>query len=446
MSPLTNPLVTEAPTTTKGEIPKIITGETIKPKLIEVSLLIDHPDNVKLNPPEDNEEEYQHLKEQIKRQWIENRKHGNDYGNTDAITVYKNNNMIEAGHYRTRAHRELGIRYIKFEWADRLYDPNADSLTHFENLESSNSSAKRNESKPNRAVKKWELYKKYYYERHGEYPTAKSKEFKDFCDKRQIQYAHMSKYLKYNIFDKNNKTDILDQVTNGKMSMTKADSAMKEDVPKGEYDPNRHNFFETLKNNPKILEFAIDQTKDQMKHYVDYEYDGIKILLDDNVGTEMSQLTGLLSNVFNSAIVHAFRKSGLPKLSDCVTPRKQQKYFDAQFPSLSKIGFLLERLEVKAGRYGKSIADTKVTGGAGGFGVKPHEYFILVHDNDFKQMFIMLATLEAKDWKGQGKVTTLDLGTWWEKYKDQTDKYMFILGKIRKSNKTPQIVFEDFLA
>ena len=256
----------------------------------------------------------------------------------------------------------------------------------------------------------------------------------------------MSKYLKYSFFDKEHGTDILDKVTNKDMSIHQADAVMKEDIPKGDYDPNRHNFFKTLKDNPKILKFAIDQTKDNMQNLVDYEYDGIKILLDDNVGTEMSQLTGLLSNIYNSAIVHAFRKSGLSKVSDCVTPRKQQKYYDAQFPSLSKPGFLSERLEVKAGRYGQSISDTKVTGGAGGFGVKEHEYFILIHDNDFKQMFIMLATLEATDWKGKGKTTTLDLGNWWEKYKNQPDKYMFILGKIRNSNKTPQIVFEDFLA
>jgi len=90
MTPLTNPLVTEAPTTTKGEIPKIITGETVEPNLIEVSLLKDHPKNAELNPPEDNEEEYQHLKTSIKRQWIANSKRGYDYGNTDAITIYRN--------------------------------------------------------------------------------------------------------------------------------------------------------------------------------------------------------------------------------------------------------------------------------------------------------------------------------------------------------------------
>ena len=47
-----------------------------------------------------------------------------------------------------------------------------------------------------------------------------------------------------------------------------------------------------------------------------------------------------------------------------------QNYFDAQFPSLCKPGFLDERLEVKAGMYGNSITDTSVKGGAGGFGLE----------------------------------------------------------------------------
>ena len=58
--------------------------------LIEVDKLIDHPKNAELNPPEDNEEEYQRLKKDIKQQWMANSKKGHEYGNTDAITVYRN--------------------------------------------------------------------------------------------------------------------------------------------------------------------------------------------------------------------------------------------------------------------------------------------------------------------------------------------------------------------
>ena len=116
--------------------------------LIEVALLIDHPKNAELNPPEDNEEEYQNLKDDIERQWIANSKKNLHYGNTDAITVYRNMQgkfyLLRAGHYRTRAHRELGIPYIKFEWSDEDYDANQDDLTQFHNLEDSNSAAKRN--------------------------------------------------------------------------------------------------------------------------------------------------------------------------------------------------------------------------------------------------------------------------------------------------------------
>jgi len=419
--------------------------ELIKPdNCIEVSLLIDHPKNAELNPPEDNEEEYQNLKKDIERQWIANRKKGLEYGNTDAITVYRNNNMIRAGHYRTRAHRELGIPKIKAEYSDEDYDPNQDDLTQFHNLEDSNSAAKRNESLPSRAVKKYHILNNAFYVRHKKYLTGKCAEYKDFCDKRHIQHSYMRVYLNIYDFDKDNGTNLLEQVSKKDISLNQAKAAMKDKLPQGKYDENRRNFFKDLKDNPQIMEFAIDQTKKHMKHYFDFAYNGRKVLLDKSIGTETNHITGMLSNAFNSAAVHAFQKSGIPEFADCTTPQNQQQYFDMQFPSLFKPGFLITRIEVKAGAFGKDIYDTKVYGGAGGFGVKPHEYFILIHDNNFKSMFIMMCTLDASDWKGSKKKTTLSLSTWWDKYKDQPDKYVFILGSIRDSNKAPQIVFEDF--
>ena len=445
MSPLaeTNPL--KSLRTTSGELPKMIHPTMdYEPKLILVSELIDHPDNIVLNPPEHNVEEYKHLKADIKRQWIVNNKKGFDYGNTDAITVYRNNKMIKAGHYRTRAHKELGIPYIKFEWADHPYDENADALQQFNDLESSNSAAKRNESLATRAIHKYHIFNDAYYQRYKEYLGPKFPEYKEFCDKRQIQYVQMRDYLKIDKFDKDNNTTILKEFAAGEHSLNQALNLIKEEVPKGQYDENRRNFFEDLKNNPQIMKFAIDQTKKHMKHHIDFAYNDRKVLLDKSIGTETNHITGMLSNAFNSAAVHAFQESGIPEFADCTTPQNQQQYFDMQFPSLFKPGFLITRIEVKAGAFGKDIYDTIVYGGAGGFGVKPHEYFILIHDNNFKRMFIMMCTLDASDWKGNKKKTEMKLSTWWEKYKNQPEKFMFILGKIRDGNKSPQIEFESF--
>ncbi len=423
--------------------------ELIKPdNCIEVSLLIDHPKNAELNPPEDNEEEYQNLKEDIRRQWIANSKKGLEYGNTDAITVYKNKQgkfyLLRAGHYRTRAHRELGIPFIKFEWSDEDYDPNEDDFTQFHNLEDSNSAAKRNESQPLRVVHKYNIFNDAYYKKFKRYLKASDTEYKNFCDKRHIQHKDMRKFLNVSDFDNANGTDLLKQISDGDISLGQAETQMKADIPKGKYDENRRNFYKDLKDNPQIMEFAIDQTKKHMKHYFDFSYNGRKVLLDKSIGTETNHITGMLSNAFNSAAVHAFQESGLPEFADCTTPQNQQNYFDMSFPSLCKPGYLIERIEVKAGAFGKDITDTLVYGGAGGFGVKPHEYFILIHDNNFKSMFIMMCTLDASDWKGRQNKTTLSLSTWWDKYKDSPEKYEFIMGSVRDSNKTPQIVFEDF--
>ena len=78
--------------------------------------------------------------------------------------------------------------------------------------------------------------------------------------------------------------------------------------------------------------------------------------------------------------------------------------------------------------------------------MKDHEYFILIWDDNFKKIFVMMCTLDGTDWKGEGKNTILKIGTWWEKYKDQKDKYVFLCGSIRNSNAGAQIEFEDFVA
>ena len=419
--------------------------------LIEVDKLIDHPKNAELNPPEDNEEEYQRLKKDIKQQWMANSKKGHEYGNTDAITVYRNKQgnfwMIQAGHYRTRAHRELGIPFIKFELSTGDYDPNADDLTQFHDLEDSNSAAKRNEKKESRVVHKFNLLNEAFYKKNKMYLKPSDTEYKNFCDKRHIQYRDMRKLRNVFEFDIANNTDLLKQISDGDISLGQAETQMKADIPKGKEDPNRRNFYKDLKDNPQIIERTIEHTSDMMNYYFNYEFKGSpgrKVLLDKSIGTETNHITGMLSNAFNSAAVESFQESGVPEFADCTTPQNQQNYFDMSFPSLCKPGYLKERIEVKAGAFGKDIFDTKVYGGAGGFGVKPHEYFILIHDNNFKSMFIMMCTLDSTDWIGNQKDTTLSLSTWWAKYKDSPEKYEFIMGSVRDSNKTPQIVFEDF--
>ena len=381
-----------------------------------------------------------------------NSKKGHEYGNTDAITVYRNKQgnfwMIQAGHYRTRAHRELGIPFIKFELSTGDYDPNADDLTQFHDLEDSNSAAKRNEKKESRVVHKFNLLNEAFYKKNKMYLKPSDTEYKNFCDKRHIQYRDMRKLRNVFEFDIANNTDLLKQISDGDISLGQAETQMKADIPKGKEDPNRRNFYKDLKDNPQIIERTIEHTSDMMNYYFNYEFKGSpgrKVLLDKSIGTETNHITGMLSNAFNSAAVESFQESGVPEFADCTTPQNQQNYFDMSFPSLCKPGYLKERIEVKAGAFGKDIFDTKVYGGAGGFGVKPHEYFILIHDNNFKSMFIMMCTLDATDWKGNKKKTTLSLSTWWNKYKDQPDKYVFLLGSIRDSNKTPQVVFEDFL-
>jgi len=419
---------------------------------IEVDKLIDHPKNAELNPPEDNEEEYQRLKKDIRQQWMANSKKGHNYGNTDAITVYRNKQgnfwMIQAGHYRTRAHRELGIPFIKFEYSTEDYDPNEDDLKQFHDLEDSNSAAKRDETKESRVIHKYNLLNNAFYKRNGRYLDATDVEYKNFCDKRHIQYKDMKRLRNVSEFDIANNTDLLKQISDGDISLGQAETEMKADVPKGKYDDNRRNFYQDLKDNPQIIERTIEHASQHMNDYFNFSYKSNpdrKVLLDKTIGTETNHITGMLSNAFNSAAVEGFQESGVQELADCTTPQNQQNYFDMSFPSLCKPGYLKERIEVKAGAFGKDITDTQVYGGAGGFGVRAHEYFILIHDNNFKSMFIMMCTLDAKDWKGNSKKTTLSLSTWWDKYKDQPDKYVFLLGSIRDSNKTPQVVFEDFL-
>ena len=338
-----------------------------RPSLIAVDELIPDPDNIKLNPPEEHQEEYERLKNEIQEEHLKNQKLGYDYGNYESIVVCPHTKRIRSGHYRTRAHKELGIPKIKFEWAIKPYDENASPVQKFEDLEDYNSSAKRDETRCTTAVRKYKLFANAYFETYGEYLSPRNHKFKEFCDKRHIQYSHMTSYLKIDEHDIKYNTDYLKQIANKKLSLTKAKQEIKKPKPKGKYDPNRRNFYKDLKDNPDILKFAMNQTKKHMKYIFDFEYDGIKVVQDKNIGTETNHITGMLSNIFNSAIVHAFRKSNVDDLKGAVVPQGRQNYFDVQFPDISKLGYLMERIEVKAGAFGKSINQTKVYGGAGGF-------------------------------------------------------------------------------
>ena len=181
-----------------------------------------------------------------------------------------------------------------------------------------------------------------------------------------------------------------------------------------------------------------------MKHHFAFTYKGTKVLTDNNIGWEGNHLTGILSNTFNSAAVNAFRNSGIAKVEECYSPQGEQAYFDVQFPSLSKTGYHFVRIEVKAAAFGRSANDTTVYGGLGATkgDFQPHEYFIIIHDNNFKSMFVMIATLSNDDWSSKGKNTIMTIGNWWQKHKDMGD-YRFLKGKIRGSNKGVQIIFED---
>ena len=173
MSPLTETNPLKSLRTTDGILPAMLTGRRHSANLISTEELKQYPWNEKLNPLKEHKEEFENLKRDMEDRYQKNLKEGKSYGNYEAVIVCPKTKYLFSGNYRQLAAIELGIPYLKFEWSDVEYNPDLSEEQHFHLLEDFNSSAKRDETKPTTAVRKWKLLQDSHYAQYGKYYTNK---------------------------------------------------------------------------------------------------------------------------------------------------------------------------------------------------------------------------------------------------------------------------------
>jgi hypothetical protein len=301
-------------------------------------------------------------------------------------------------------------------------------------LEKFNKDGKRDEYEITTLVHNYNQQNKAFEKKYG----------REFNNKERNQFATDSRFdktkFKNIIFLNANHPSIYKQFIDGKITLPKAMRLSGKVKPTKKYNPDRHNFFDTLNKYPKIGLVMTTKGKQLINEFRNL---GNGIIFDDDMGWETNQITSPLSNIWMSAAVYAFNSVKQPDLK-CVTPRKRQGYADIHFENLTKKfseDYLSERIEVKVGAWQGNASSTVVYGGMGSVNVTPHEYIIGIHNDELKKHFLMITTLDKDDWKTDGKDSnaTMSLSSWFRRYYDQKDKYRILLGDIFKGNKSVEV-------
>ena len=402
-------------------------------QIMKVRDLKPHPLNVKLNPIEKNEEERKDLAkrfaEHFKQEGIPNH---------NPILICPVTNTIWSGHNRYFTALEEGYEEVQIAYTTKVYDPNEPEEDQMYYLEQHNADGKRDEGKPSVILRKWHAMEEAHTAEDNKYRinTPYTDYFKDFALSRKVTPKSFKQLL---VIEEYNASWIED-IESGKISsIQKAYDMTKGKEPDDKENPNRHNFIKTLDENPQIAKDIVENTIKVMKDFKSISIGNKPMLFGDDISWETNALSAVLSHTVMSVTADAFKESKIPLVEDCITPGgldKKQGYADVQFPGLNKDGFQRERIEVKAANAGATCASTNISSGLGATKIHPHEYLIVVWDDDFKRLFIMITTLTKEDWSGSGDgEKRMSIKTWHKNHYHNKNEYRFLIGEIYEDQK-----------
>ncbi len=392
-----------------------------------------HPLNVKLNPIEKNEEERKDLAKRFAEHFEQE-----GIPNHNPILICPETNTIWSGHNRYFTADEEGYDEVQIAYTTKKYDPNEPEEDQMYYLEQHNADGKRDEGKPSVILRKWHAMKEAHTDEDNKYRinAPYSDFFKDFAHSRKVTPKEFKQLL---VVEEYNPVWIEDIETKKISSIQKAYDMTKAKEPDDKENPNRHNFIKTLDENPKIKQDIVNNTIKVLKDFKSISIGNKPMLFGDDISWETNALSAILSHTVMSATADAFKECKIPLVEDCITPgglNKKQGYADVQFPSLNKDGFQKERIEVKAANAGATCASTNISSGLGATKIHPHEYMIVVWDNDFKRLFIMITTLTKEDWgSGSEGEKIMSMKTWHKNHYHNKDEYRFLIGEIYEDQK-----------
>ena len=201
-----------------------------------------------------------------------------------------------------------------------------------------------------------------------------------------------------------------------KKTLNQVYTSVKTSKPKKPINPNRHDFFKDLRDDPRIALYGVYNGIKAVKSYVEEKMlsmngELVNVVFDDEIGEERHLFSGVVSNKFMTSFAKAFKDSGL--VGAVQTPIKRMGDPDIQFPDLSDPKFEKEVIEQKASedRQGSGI---RIYGGERATTINPHEYIFVFWADNFKQLAIVMCTMTGDDWnksddsKSKDCYTTID--------------------------------------
>tara|TARA_R100001460_G_scaffold34877_1_gene67525 strand:+ start:997 stop:2241 length:1245 start_codon:yes stop_codon:yes gene_type:complete len=404
--------------------------------LVDVKDLKAHPLNEKLYPFKEHKNTIDLLSKKLYTEYK-----ATGIPNHTPLDVCPETGTVNSGHFRWYSSQDMKdekgnkVEITKLKAVPgRVFNPDYVEYDEMKFLEKFNKDGKRDEYEITTLVHNYNQQNKAFEKKYG----------REFNNKERNQFATDSRFdktkFKNIIFLNANHPSIYKQFIDGKITLPKAMRLSGKVKPTKKYNPDRHNFFDTLNKYPKIGLVMTTKGKQLINEFRNL---GNGIIFDDDMGWETNQITSPLSNIWMSAAVYAFNSVKQPDLK-CVTPRKRQGYADIHFENLTKKfseDYLSERIEVKVGAWQGNASSTVVYGGMGSVNVTPHEYIIGIHNDELKKHFLMITTLDKDDWKTDGKDSnaTMSLSSWFRRYYDQKDKYRILLGDIFKGNKSVEV-------
>lgn len=364
------------------------------------------------------------------------------------------NGVVFSGHRRRRALILLGWTHTDFTQCVDTYNPNGSKVKELEKLEKYNDDKfhERDESLYMIACRKYAVKNKYMLEERNRKLSAGERD--RFAVKSNIVPKNFQKAIKIYEGYENKKgewfdprQDLLEQVDDRTDTMTlgKAlDIIMKN--PKGDdkYDPNRHNWIQELSSDTSkksIIEKAMLGINHSLNnvYYSPILKRHINFVTDKQHGEEENFISTDISNKFQFAVSTTLEELGFDGVH---TSKQEAGLEDVRIDGLTKEGYLPERIEIKCTKFKGHGSSTQVKGGIGASAIKPHEFLIVVHDNDYKDYMVLLTTLTKDDWKPRGSERYVSMHKWYENHFDNPEDYVFIAGTLKKQGGVVNVITE----
>lgn len=370
-----------------------------------ISELTDHPLNdIIYDKPNDN-------RDKLRASLIKS-KNKTGIANKESCKIDPNG-VIYSGHRRKWASEEdeTGVLgYLKCEYIEHTFDPESLNDPTLEQKEA-DLLDEFNEPDIIRSQTSWPVVLRKYnymnnikYKRTGKYFIPKERNL--WCAEKCGFTPDAFKKM-VEIYDVK-RNDLIDKVEREGYSIHKAhtEALNIQPVSKLKYDPDRKNWVEYFKENPKCMDRVVDYANEMLKQHLDINIGGKKIPEDKIHGHEQNMLSTNLSNFYMSAVSLVLEEEGFCS----ITPREEAGLPDVRILNLSKPGYHFERLEVKVTSFKGHGSKTYISAGPGANRIVPHTFLLVVYDPDTKRQMVVLSDLTKEDWTSNSKNTKCEMG------------------------------------